>query len=250
MTVPRLVIFGCDGVLVDSVGISCEVLARSLTAAGLPITPEEALRDFRELLLAEVVSRVEERLGRALPVDWVERYEREREMAFSLDLRPVRGAAEAVRRIRAAGVAVCVASQGKVEKTRLSLNLTGLRGLFPENGIFSADEVLRPKPQPDLLLHAARSMKVPPAHCVVVEDMPSGVQAAVSAGMRAFGYAPGTEGRPRRGASATDERALGYAPVTDEPVMGDATELALREAGAAEVFRSLEKLPALLGLPD
>jgi HAD superfamily hydrolase (TIGR01509 family) len=213
----ELVIFDCDGVLVDSEVISNEVLAQALTAEGLPTTLIESRRDYQGLLLGEVVARAQTKLGRALPEDWLARYERDRAEAFHRELEPVQGAAEAVQRISAAGVAVCVASQGKLEKTRLSLGLTGLRDLFPAGALFSAWSVPRGKPHPDLFLHAASVMGAKPARCVVVEDTPSGVTAAVAAGMRTIGY------------------------------VADSDEQALREAGA-EVLGSLHELPRLLGL--
>jgi HAD superfamily hydrolase (TIGR01509 family) len=133
--------------------------------------------------------------------------------------KPVAGAAKAVARVVAAGIGVCVASQGKPEKIRLSLELTGLRNLFPGAALFSAYEVPRGKPHPDLFLRAASAMSADPARCVVVEDTPSGVTGAVAAGMR----------------------VLGYSADSDEP--------ALRRAGA-ETFASMDELPGLLGLPD
>jgi HAD superfamily hydrolase (TIGR01509 family) len=215
---PRLVIFDCDGVLVDSEVISNGVLARMLSAEGLPTTLAEARRDYQGLLLGEVFERAREKLGRALAQDLSSRFERERAESFRRELEPVPGAAEVVERVRAAGVDACVASQGKLEKTRLSLDITGLRRLFPERALFSAWSVARGKPYPDLFLHAAAEMGALPADCVVVEDTPSGVMAGVSAGMRVFGYA------------------------------ADSDEQALRQAGA-EVFGSMAELPALLGLP-
>ena len=213
----KLVIFDCDGVLVDSEPISNGVLARMLTAEGLPTTLAEARRDYQGLLLGEVLLSAETKLGRPLPHGWLARYERERSVAFRDELKPVAGAAEAVRRVSAAGIAVCVASQGKLEKTRLTLGLTGLRELFGPGALFSAESVPRGKPHPDLFLHAASVMGSSPASSVVVEDTPSGVTAAVSAGMRALGYA------------------------------ADSDEVALREAGA-ETFHSLDELPRLLAL--
>jgi HAD superfamily hydrolase (TIGR01509 family) len=213
----ELVIFDCDGVLVDSESISNGVLARLLTAEGLPTTLAEARRDYQGLMLSEVIHGAETRLGRPLPERWLARYEHERSAAFQEELQPVAGAAEAVRLLSAAGVAVCVASQGKLEKTRLTLGLTGLRDLFAAGALFSAESVTRGKPHPDLFLHAARVMGASPARTVVVEDTPSGVTAAVSAGMRALGYA------------------------------ADSDERALADAGA-EVFHALDELPALLAL--
>jgi beta-phosphoglucomutase-like phosphatase (HAD superfamily) len=122
-----------------------------------------------------------------------------------------------VKRVSAAGIAVCVASQGKVSKTRLTLGLTGLRDLFPAAALFSAEAVPRGKPHPDIYLHAASTMGAKPSRCVVVEDTPSGITAAVSAGMRAIGY------------------------------VADSDATALRAAGA-EVLRSMRELPRLLAL--
>jgi HAD superfamily hydrolase (TIGR01509 family) len=214
---PQLVIFDCDGVLVDSEVISNDVLAVMLTAAGVPTTLEQARRDYQGLLLADIVARAERKLGRPLPADWLGGFERERAAAFHRELQPVAGAAEVVQRVTAAGIEVCVASQGKLSKTRLSLTLTGLDRLFPEEACFSAESVAHGKPAPDLFLYAAETMRAKPVDCVVVEDTPSGVTAAVSAGMHALGYA------------------------------ADSDEQALRDAGA-EVLHSLDELPHRLGL--
>lgn len=213
----QLAIFDCDGVLVDSELISNRVLARALSHEGLERTLAETRRSYQGLLLDEIVASVESTLGRPLPEGWTERYEYDRSQEFYRDLRPISGAAEAVGRVRAAGVAVCVASQGRLEKTRLSLGLTGLRHLFPEEALFSAETVARGKPHPDLFLQAAATMGAEPSRCVVVEDTPSGALAARAARMRALGYA------------------------------ADSDERALRRAGA-RIFRSLGELPALLGL--
>jgi HAD superfamily hydrolase (TIGR01509 family) len=188
-----------------------------LTAEGLPTTLAESRRDYQGLLLADVVSSAREKLGRALPEDWLERYEHDRNEAFRRELEAVPGAADALRRITAAGVLVCVASQGRLEKIRLSLELTGLSDLFRRDALFSAYSVPRGKPHPDLFLHAAAAMTATPSRSVVVEDTPSGVAAAVSAGMRVFGYV-----------ADSDERALS------------------REG--AEILQSLEELPPRLGL--
>lgn len=213
----ELVIFDCDGVLVDSEVISNEVLARMLTREGLPTTLSEARRDYQGAQLADVQSRAEAKLGRSLPAGWLAEYEHERAEAFRHGLEPVAGAAEAVRRVKAAGLKVCVASQGALSKTRMTLGLTGLRNLFPHHALFSAHDVARPKPDPALFQHAARTMNTKPSACVVIEDTTSGVTAAVAAGMRAVGYA------------------------------ADSDEDALRDAGA-EIIHSLDGLPKLLGL--
>ena len=143
--------------------------------------------------------------------------QRDREQEFRRALKALDGAAAAVAAAVDAGLAVCVASQGKLEKTRLSLQLTGLEALFPAEAVFSAEAVARGKPHPDLFLHAASTMQVDPSRCVVVEDTPTGVSAAVAAGMRALGLA------------------------------ADSDEAALRAAGA-EIMHTLDQLPTLLGL--
>jgi HAD superfamily hydrolase (TIGR01509 family) len=212
-----LTIFDCDGVLVDSESISNRVLAKMLTEEGLPTTLAEARRDYQGLLLADILADAEAKLGRTLPAGWLDRYERERSVSFREELRPVAGVARAVERIQESGMTVCVASQGKLEKTRLSLQITGLRDLFEDDALFSAYQVPRGKPHPDLFLHAAHTMGADPSKCAVIEDTPSGVKAAVAAGMRALGYS-----------ADSNERALGQA--------------------GAETFRSLDALPGLLGL--
>jgi beta-phosphoglucomutase-like phosphatase (HAD superfamily) len=146
----ELVIFDCDGVLVDSEVISNEVLARMLTQGGLPTTLAEARRACQGLLLTDVRDRAQTKLGRPFPPDWVAEYEHERDEAFRHDLTPVEGAAEAVQRIKTAGLKVCVASQGQLTKTRLTLGLTGLRDLFLPQALFSAYDVPHPKPDPAL----------------------------------------------------------------------------------------------------
>jgi HAD superfamily hydrolase (TIGR01509 family) len=215
---PQLVIFDCDGVLVDSEPISNEVLADELTAAGLPTTPAEAIATYKGRLLADVVELAESRLGRPLPKGFVAEYERKRTIEFRRRLQAVDGAAQAVERVRAAGIEVCVASQGKLKKTELTLSLTGLRPLFGAEALFSAYSVPRGKPHPDLFLFTARTMGESPERCTVVEDTELGVSAAVAAGMRVFAY------------------------------VADADEPALRAAGAAGVLQHLSELPAAIGI--
>jgi HAD superfamily hydrolase (TIGR01509 family) len=216
---PRLVIFDCDGVLVDSETISNRVLAEMLSTEGLPTTLTQSRRQYQGMLLADIRARAEEKLGRELPGDWFARYETRRDTAFSRELKPVPGAFEAVGQVTAAGIRVCIASQGKPTKIKLSLGLTGLDRFFPETARFSSYSVARGKPAPDVFLHAAASMGTEPRDSVVVEDTPSGVTAAVSAGMCALGLA------------------------------ADSDEQALRDAGATRVLRSLHELPEALGLP-
>jgi HAD superfamily hydrolase (TIGR01509 family) len=189
----ELVIFDCDGVLVDSESISNGVLAEMLTEQGLPTTLAGAKATYQGLLLEEVLAGAEARLGRALGAGWLGEYERRRAAVFDAELKPIPGAGELIGALVGAGQAICVASQGRLEKTRRSLLLTGLDAFFEEGARFSAEQVPRGKPHPDLFLFAAASMGFAAAQCVVIEDTPSGVKAARSAGMRVFGYAGETE---------------------------------------------------------
>jgi HAD superfamily hydrolase (TIGR01509 family) len=190
MISPVLVIFDCDGVLVDSERISNAVLAEALASLGLAISAEEAYDRYRGMFLSEIRADAERRLGTPLPSDFVETFERDREEAFTARLQPVPGAAAAVAEVKAMGFEVCVASQGRLAKTEHTLGLTGLRHLFAADALFSAHSVARGKPEPDLFLHAAAAMGAEPEQCVVVEDTMIGVTAAHAAGMRAIVYAP------------------------------------------------------------
>ena len=202
---PPLVIFDCDGVLVDSEPISNGVLAEMLTEQGLATTLAEAKATHQGQRLEEVRETTERRLGRALPAGWLGEYEGRRAEAFDSGLLAVRGARELAEGLLAGGHLICVASQGSLEKTARSLALTRLDSLFGEDARFSADQVRRGKPYPDLFLLAAATMGATPVGSVVIEDTPSGVTAGVSAGMRVLGYAGETDPEllMRAGACAT-----------------------------------------------
>jgi HAD superfamily hydrolase (TIGR01509 family) len=208
----RLVIFDCDGVLVDSEGISNAVLAQALTSLGLEISGDEAHDAYRGMFLTEIVADAERRLGAPLPPDFLETFERDRAEAFRASLEPVPGAAEAVRAVTALGFEVCVASQGRLSKTELTLTLTGLRDLFGPDALFSAHSVAHGKPAPDLFLHAAAAMGHSPAQCTVVEDTMIGVEAALAAQMRAIAYVPGSDGDVFRAAGVETVSALDELP--------------------------------------
>jgi len=184
-----LVIFDCDGVLVDSEPISNGVLAEMLGEQGLTLSLAEARARFQGLLLSQVLERAERMLGHPLPAGWLDEYVERRAAVFAAELRALDGAAELVHALVAAGVAVCVASQGSLRKTERSLALTGLETLFAASARFSAEQVPRGKPAPDLFLLAAERMGFAPERCVVVEDTPSGVTAARRAGMTVYGLA-------------------------------------------------------------
>jgi HAD superfamily hydrolase (TIGR01509 family) len=187
-----LVIFDCDGVLVDSETIANRVLAETFTAIGLPTTPEQALELYKGRILKDVTARAEERNQGPLPEDWIDQFESARAEAFKTELKAIDGSREAVEAVRNAGIDCCVATQGKPNKTALTLGLTNLRELFDEDAIFTAYEVERGKPFPDLFLHAARSRGQDPTECVVIEDTVLGVTAAAAAGMKVYGYAAET----------------------------------------------------------
>jgi len=212
MQSPQLVIFDCDGVLVDSEVISNDVLARQLTAEGLPTTLAQARRDYQGLLLEQVARDAGARLGRELGEEWISRYEQVRSEEFRRELRPVAGAAELVQRIRGAGIEVCVASQGRLAKTRLSLELTGLAAHFSPEALFSAEQVARGKPFPDLFLYAAATIGAPTSRCVVIEDTASGVRAAAAARMRVLGYAPDSDAHALSAAGAELVMSLAEVP--------------------------------------
>jgi HAD superfamily hydrolase (TIGR01509 family) len=194
-----LVIFDCDGVLVDSDRISLRIQAEHITALGMPTTYEDCVRDFLGLGRPGTVRILEERHGGPLPEGWEEELDAAVHAAFRRELRPVDGIVSALDQI---AIPICVASSGSQEKMRLTLGLTGLRERF-EGRIFSADKVERGKPAPDLFLFAAARMGAAPEDCIVVEDSPIGAAAARSAGMRALGYAPDDDGEPlaREGAA-------------------------------------------------
>jgi HAD superfamily hydrolase (TIGR01509 family) len=180
------VIFDCDGVLVDSDRISLRIQAEWISALGLETSYEDCVRDFLGLGMPETLRILTERLGRPLPSGWEEGLDAAVREGFRRELQPVRGVVEALEEI---DLPTCVASSGSQEKMRFTVGLTGLWDRFAGR-IYSADEVQRGKPAPDLFLHAASGMGVPPGRCVVVEDSPFGVAAAKTAGMAALGYAP------------------------------------------------------------
>lgn len=215
---PVLVIFDCDGVLVDSEPISNRLFVEHLNRAGFPFTLEECYRELIGRSMASCEALLVARFGRPLPEGFVAALQADTYAALTAEVEAVPGVSVALDALEAAGVPYCVASSGEFAKMRASLGRTGLLPRF-EGRMFSATEVARGKPHPDLFLHAARRMGAQPSDCVVIEDSIPGVQAAVSAGMRPFGFAGGAH--------------------------GDAEGLA---AEGAELFTEMAALPALLGL--
>ena len=185
----ELLILDCDGVLVDSEPVSNRILAERLTAIGLPTTTEESMATFMGRPWAWGLGVIEERLGGPVPDDFSARYHEELFAAFERDLRAVEGIAAALDRI---DLPNCVASSGDHERIRAALRPAGLLERFGGR-IYSAADVERGKPWPDLFLHAAREMGAAPERCVVVEDSVAGAQAGRAAGMTVLGYAALTE---------------------------------------------------------
>ncbi len=182
-----LVIFDCDGVLVDSEPLANAALSEALAELGLRLSVEETMEHFMGRSRAHMLARTAQLLGRPVPVSFAEDFATARDAAFWRELEPVEGIEEALDALDAAGFATCVASSGDHAKMRLTLALTRLYGRF-EGRIFSATEVAQGKPAPDLFLHAAAQMGFEPEDCVVVEDSPAGVEAGRAAGMRVLGF--------------------------------------------------------------
>ncbi|MFJ6084449.1 HAD family hydrolase [Streptomyces sp. NPDC092369] len=195
-----LVIFDNDGVLVDSEPISNRLLAAYLTELGYPTSYEDSLRDYMGSAMHRVHELVAERTGESLPADFDDVFHARVFAAFERELRPVPGVEGVLAKLAEGGVPYCVASSGSHERIRVGHRTTGLDRWFDEARIFSAQDVGRGKPDPDLFLYAAERMGVSPGRCVVVEDSPLGVQAGVAAGMDVLGFTAMTSGEKLAGA--------------------------------------------------
>lgn len=206
-----LVIFDCDGVLVDSETISASTLAASLTRIGFPVdldyVNEHYLGCSFEVVRADHVRRV----GRPLPQEFADAWYRDLFVAFRRSLKPIDGAADVLRRLT---IPKCVASSSAPARLALSLEVTGLASLCGTE-VFDASMVTRGKPAPDLFLYCAARMGAVPGRTLVVEDSTTGIAAAVAAGMTAWGFVGGSH----------------YA--------GGRDTSPLRRAGAARIFASM-----------
>ncbi len=205
-----LVIFDCDGVLVDSEPIAMRILLDALAGAGLSLDPEVAHDRFLGRSLASTVGILAEDFGVRLDDAALGAMRARLYAAFRAELRPIPGVAAALDAI---APPICVASSSQPERIELSLRATGLWERFAGRA-FSATMVTRGKPAPDLFLHAARVMGFAPEACLVVEDSPAGVQAALAGGMRVVGFVGGghAQGQAHRAALA----ALGPDRVIDD----------------------------------
>jgi HAD superfamily hydrolase (TIGR01509 family) len=209
-----LLIFDCDGVLVDSEPLSCRIDAETLTECGVPYTAEEVARDFTGVSVKDQITRIESERGIRLPDDFTERLNRTLFQRFETDLKPIEGVRDAILSFP---FPRCVASSSIPERIALSLRVTGLLDLF--DNVFSSTQVARGKPAPDLFLHAASRMNTLPEECLVIEDSIAGVQAARAAGMRVIGFVGGSHCGP-----------------------GHAEKL--RQAGAPVIIERMSDLPA------
>lgn len=209
-----LLIFDCDGVLVDSEIIAFDVLAQMLAGLGRPMSLSESRDRFMGRRTPEVLAEIETDIGRPIPADTGERMKALLFDRLRHELRAVEGVKEAIAHLP---WPICVASSSSPERIALSLEVTGLAPLFGTH-VFSAEQVAHGKPAPDLFLLAARSMRAAPGETIVIEDSPAGVTAARRAGMGVIGFA---------GASHAD---------------ADLSK-ALHAAGAAVVLTKMADLP-------
>jgi len=212
-----LVIFDCDGVLVDSEVISCRAHAETLTRHGYSITAEQVLTRFLGVSDREARQTIEAELGRKLPGDFEAQMKQAALQHYADELRAIPFVGEALAAI---GLPKCVASSGTPEKIRHGLTCAGLHDLLAPN-IFSAVQVERGKPAPDLFLFAAAQMQTAPARCLVIEDSVPGITGARAADITVLGFHGGSHCRP------------GY---------GDT----LRAAGAIMTFDDMRQLPGLV----
>jgi HAD superfamily hydrolase (TIGR01509 family) len=208
----ELVIFDCDGVLVDSEHITNQIFCHMLNELGLSVTLDDMFERFVGLSMPQCLALITELHGAPPPDSFVPELRSRAAEALREQIRPIPGVAEALERL---SLPYCVASSGEHEKIRLTLGATGLLEHF-ENKIFSVVDVPRPKPAPDVFLFAARSLGAEPSRCAVVEDTPTGVRAAIAAGMYVFGFCANTPA------------------------------YRLKEAGAHEVFSEMRLFPGLL----
>jgi HAD superfamily hydrolase (TIGR01509 family) len=212
-----LVIFDCDGVLIDSEKLVSRAHAEMLARCGYTITAEALQERFCGVSDAEMLARIARERGRALPVTYAEEVAARIARDYRASLAPIPGVRAALARLT---LPVCVASSSLPAQLRLGLEVAGLLEFF-EPHLFSATMVAHGKPAPDLFLYAAARMGAAPRRCLVVEDSMAGVTAARAAGMTALGFCGGSHCRPGHG-----ERLLA--------------------GGAAHVIRDMRDLPAAI----
>lgn len=184
---PDLIIFDCDGVLIDSETIAIRTLSLALAEAGVAMGPEAIARHFLGRAFAAVPAHVAAAFGTVLPPDFEAGYRARLLAAFAADLRPMPGAPALLAALRRP---FCLATSSSPARLARSLEITGLAPLLAGRA-FTVSEVARGKPAPDLFLHAAARMGADPARCAVIEDSPAGIEAALAAGMQAWHFTGG-----------------------------------------------------------
>lgn len=211
----ELVIFDCDGVLVDSERICNRVFCAMLNELGLAVTLDDMFMHFVGLSMPQCVDLITRMLGKPPPAGFMEALRERADAALRNEVTPIVGVPELLNDMNRMMLPFCVASSGSHSKIRLTLGATGLLDHFTHN-IYSVTDVALPKPAPDVFLHAAHQMGADPACCAVIEDTPTGVRAGVAAGMRVFGFCAHTPA------------------------------VRLTNAGAHTVFDDMRRLPRLL----
>jgi HAD superfamily hydrolase (TIGR01509 family) len=198
-----VIIFDCNGVLVDSEPIAAVVAAQEFQGVGIGITPELVARYFTGRRPADMFAEVEAATGQTLPANFSEIFAAAMLRRLRVELRATAHVKHALTWLRGPK---CVASSSPIDRVRISLQTTGLIQFFEPN-LFSASQVSRGKPAPDLFLLVARMTKVAPRDCIVVEDSPAGVAAAHAAGMMPIGFVGGGHANPHLGTQLTEAGA-------------------------------------------
>jgi HAD superfamily hydrolase (TIGR01509 family) len=217
----HLVIFDCDGVIVDSEPIANRVVAEDLTRQGWPMTPAEADGHFLGMTFTDMVPVIETRLGRALSMSWKQSLMETLVKALSHEAQPIPGAIEALHATSALGLPWRIASNSSHEEMQVKFACIGITGLVTGR-VHSHRDVARGKPAPDLFLATAAAQGVAPEHCVVIEDSTTGARAAAAAGMDCLGI-------DRRG-MGEHLRAVGAVPFTSMFDLPGLLALAQRKA--------------------
>jgi HAD superfamily hydrolase (TIGR01509 family) len=202
---PELIIFDCDGVLVDSEMIASTVVARDLSALGWEMTAAQAMGFFLGMSITDMEPMIEARLGRNLPDGWRPALAEKLLAAMADGVRTVPGARAMLEEVTARGIDWRVASNSSDEEMAAKFSAAGLADLTAGQAHSAASVIAlggKAKPAPDVYLAAARSAGVPPSRCLVLEDSPLGVRAAVAAGMVCYGFAPHGDGARLREAGA------------------------------------------------
>ena len=219
---PDLVIFDCDGVVLDSEIVACRVEAELFADAGFPITVEHIVRHYVGKSYASMVAEVEAEFGRPPPPDFEARHEAATLARFAIELEAMPGIVAVLDRLTRARTRTGIASSSSLARLHASLGKVGLWERFAPH-VYSAEQVRHGKPAPGLFLLAAERLCAPPARAVVIEDSPTGVKGALAAGMTAIGFVGGGHCGPDHARKLTD-------------------------AGATAVIEHLDALPALLVL--